>query len=503
MLECDRKLIRMFVSIVIVGMFLLMVLPQGTLAEVSLLSEEEESEGMGLGEKISQWLIDSMYGEQKVSYETLDESKSAILSMKDEIPVLVKIKEKDIPQLKKDFDVSNVTITSRVIYGAEPDAVLVKILIPPSQVVQSWWDRLWGKEETLADKDYVKAVYKRHIMALIEPVEAMKKPLLKKNELGVTTYDLCEKYGVMDYEYNGSNVSVAVLDTGCWVDEKVFPNVVGLSAIAGASPLDDNGHGSHCAGIIGGANVSMVDPEMGEVHLRGIAPNVTIYSIKVLDMEGSGQEEAIVRGIEMSVELEVDIISMSLGGRIPRFSALYSAIKYAVASGIVVVCASGNSAERTSVAPACWDGTISVGSLMKYDRIAWYSCLGADVLTVGTDVTSPTIREGRFCPTTLSGTSMATPVVTGLIALFLQAHPDYKNRPIKVKEMLVKTGDYENPDRCISRYALDPFGWNDYAYSTPEIDYENLLLLKTGSKPDKTMLSDDNINWDRVFGTDP
>lgn len=214
-------------------------------------------------------------------------------------------------------------------------------------------------------------------------------------------------------ETKGEGVKVAILDTG--VDYRhpdLAPNIkqgMNFTSPDSQNFMDGNGHGTHVAGIIAGC-----DNGMGVV---GVAPMAELYPIKVLGDDGAGSFQTIVKGIEYAIQLGVDIISMSLGSEVDPGPQLHQAIQKAHRAGIVIVAASGNESSRCDW-PARYDEVIAVGAIDRRKHKAYFSNTGPelDVTAPGVNILS-TYLNGTYAR--LSGTSMATPVVSGAIALIL------------------------------------------------------------------------------------
>lgn len=211
----------------------------------------------------------------------------------------------------------------------------------------------------------------------------------------------------------GEGVKVAILDTGIDVTHPDLSSNIqhGLN-FTGGDPndfMDGQGHGTHVAGIIAG-----VDNKQGIV---GVAPQAELYIAKVLGDDGEGAIQAICEGIVYAVENKVDIISMSLGCTTNPGDMLYRAIKYAYDNDIVIVVASGNEAGHVDW-PAAYDECIAVGAIDDRKNIAGFSNYGTqvDVVAPGVEILS-TYPRGQYAR--LSGTSMAAPVVAGIIALLI------------------------------------------------------------------------------------
>lgn len=230
----------------------------------------------------------------------------------------------------------------------------------------------------------------------------------------------------------GEGLKVAVLDTGF---DKSHPDLVG-NIRGGANFTTSNqedwqdrqGHGSHCAGIIGA-----VDNSIGVI---GVAPAVELYGVKVLGDNGSGNIEWIIRGIDWCIQQGIDIISMSLGCGTNPGPSLHDAIKRARAAGIIVVAASGNEATQCGW-PAAYPEVIAVGAVDPAFDKASFSNFGkeVDVAAPGVNIYS-TYMNSSYAK--LSGTSMATPMVSGAVALIqsLCRSMGVKGTPEKILEML-------------------------------------------------------------------
>lgn len=209
----------------------------------------------------------------------------------------------------------------------------------------------------------------------------------------------------------GAGLKVAVLDTGI---DRTHPDLVdnirgGINFTTADKDdwQDRQGHGTHCAGII-----AAVDNDFGVI---GVAPSVGIYAVKVLGDNGSGNFNNIISGINWCIENQIDIISMSLGCDKDPGTAFHDAIKRARAAGIIIVAASGNEARHCGW-PAQYDEVIAVGAVDQGLTNANFSNYGqeVDVTAPGVDIYS-TYKGGTYAR--LSGTSMATPAVSGAVAL--------------------------------------------------------------------------------------
>jgi subtilisin len=212
----------------------------------------------------------------------------------------------------------------------------------------------------------------------------------------------------------GSGVKVAIIDTGidCTHPDLKCDFGSGVNLVTpGATPMDDNEHGTHVAGTIGGRGTG------GPI---GVAPAATLIPVKVLDGDGSGSLSDIVKGINWATKNRVDVINMSLGGA-SGSAALERAVKQALAAGVVIVAAAGNSGPNPDTVgyPAAYPGVIAVAASDSKDGVAKFSSRGDAVAFIapGVDITS-TVPGGGTAK--LSGTSMASPHVAGLAALAVE-----------------------------------------------------------------------------------
>ena len=218
----------------------------------------------------------------------------------------------------------------------------------------------------------------------------------------------------------GFGAKVAVLDTGvdCAHEDLVGACGPGANFASFGPPLDGHGHGTHVAGIIGA--------RANSVGTIGVAPEATIYPVKVLSDSGSGAWSWVAAGIDWAVDNGANVISMSLSGTSGSI-ALADAVAAAQAAGVLVVSAAGNSGCCNTVGyPARYAGSMAIGAVDVNDVIANFSSTGPEV-----DVVAPGVAVKAPVPTgtctlchpsgyqLLSGTSMATPHVSGVAALLM------------------------------------------------------------------------------------
>jgi subtilisin family serine protease len=216
----------------------------------------------------------------------------------------------------------------------------------------------------------------------------------------------------------GKGIIVCVADTGVDKDHvDLVDNLIGGQDFTGKGDYDDgNGHGSHVAGII-----SAVDNTIGII---GIAPEASIYSVKVLDDLGSGYGSDISQGIRACMNQGAKVINLSLGSTEPS-DIIHEAIIDAFNAGIKVVCAAGNDSSEVNY-PAKFEECIAISAINDRRRLASFSSRGSQIEYAAPGVlinsTTPNDNYAEF-----SGTSMATPIVSGVFALMFSAKKDRVN----------------------------------------------------------------------------
>lgn len=208
----------------------------------------------------------------------------------------------------------------------------------------------------------------------------------------------------------GSGSTVYVVDTGIYIGHSQFGGRAtwGANFISGSANTDENGHGTHCAGTIGGTTY-------------GVAKLARLVAVKVLDASGSGSNSGVISGIQWVANNAParSVLSMSLGGGLS--SATNSAVASTVSRGVTVVVAAGNSnANAANYSPASEPSAITVGAIDQNDARASFSNWGSlvEIFAPGVGVLSSWIGS-TTATNTISGTSMATPHVAGLAAYLI------------------------------------------------------------------------------------
>ncbi len=245
----------------------------------------------------------------------------------------------------------------------------------------------------------------------------------------------------------GSGKKIVVLDTGYnYLHLELSSSYLGGKDFVNNDndPMDDQGHGSHVSGII---TADGIDPKA-----KGVAPDAGIIAGKVLDKNGSGYFSDVVAAIYWAVdgpdgvsgtgdEFGADAINMSLGTGAPYvykgfcnsvLPDLTNAIKYAIDRNITVVVAAGNSGGAGVSIPGCISYSTTVGAVDSKDKVASFSSKGnaLDITAPGVNIYSTVLGSGYA---TWSGTSMATPMVSGVVALVKNAHPTYTQAQVESK----------------------------------------------------------------------
>jgi subtilisin family serine protease len=221
-------------------------------------------------------------------------------------------------------------------------------------------------------------------------------------------------------------VHVYVIDTGIRTSHVTFGDRASsaFDTVNGGAANDCNGHGTHVAGTIGGAQF-------------GVAKSVRLHAVRVLGCDGGGSVSRVIAGVNWVARNAVKpaVANLSLGGR--RSSALDAAVNRAINSGVTFVVAAGNEdANACSSSPARVPAAITVGATGRSDRRASFSNFGpcVDIFAPGVDITSAG-RASNTATMTASGTSMAAPHVAGAAALILTRNPGFS--PAQVHERLV------------------------------------------------------------------
>lgn len=260
---------------------------------------------------------------------------------------------------------------------------------------------------------------------------------------------------------DGSGVGVAVLDSGIYQHEDLSGRIACFRDFLRRRPVpyDDNGHGTHVAGIMAG------NGRCSGGRYAGIAPGSHIIACKVLDEKGNGNTREVLEALRFCIanreKYAIRLVNISIG-TIPRRdgeekTSLIQGVEEAWDAGLIVVAAAGNNGPRpmTVTTPGISRKVITVGSSDDGGRKSFsmgYSGRGPtrfcivkpEVVAPGMLVTSCENKPRGYCEK--SGSSMATAVVTGALALLLQKYPHMSNRDVKLRlyERCVDIGKPKN-----------------------------------------------------------
>jgi subtilisin family serine protease len=259
------------------------------------------------------------------------------------------------------------------------------------------------------------------------------------------------------YGTTGIGVYAFVIDTGIRSTHTEFYGSSGSRVIKGFSAFrkggteDCNGHGTHVAGTIGGASM-------------GIARDVTLVPVRVLDCNGSGSMSGVIAGVDYVAgsSFRPAVANMSLGGG--AYSTLDNAVNAAVASGVTMVVAAGNdNSNACNYSPARATNAITVGATTSSDARASYSNYGSclDIFAPGSGINSAWIRSNTDT-NTISGTSMATPHVAGVAALIASVNPTFG--PSQITTQLLNDA---SPDKVTDALGGSP---NKLLFASPDLE---------------------------------
>ncbi|MER6105094.1 S8 family serine peptidase [Streptomyces sp. NPDC001832] len=311
--------------------------------------------------------------------------------------------------------------------------------------------------------------------------------------------------------YDGTGTKVAILDTGIDPDH---PDVAGRvkktqNFTDDPDAVDHHGHGTHVASTIAGSGAASGG------KYKGVAPGADLYIGKVLNNAGSGPESGVIAGMEWAVAQGADVVSMSLGsaagsdGTDPISQAVNELTE---SSGALFVIAAGNTGpgKGTVGSPGAAKDALTVGAVNKQDQLAGFSSRGPlkETFAVKPEITAPgvDIVAARAAGTTMgtpvngnytsaSGTSMATPHVSGAAAILAQRHPDWSAD--RLKQVLVSTakqGSYTAHQQGGGRVDV-PKAIDATVYSSPAV-------VSMGKKSAESAPVTKTVNYVNTSSTD-
>lgn len=316
-----------------------------------------------------------------------------------------------------------------------------------------------NKLDEISKIDGVKGIYKdQKLKVLDSPAES---PSYSRGSNGPINVNANANANANVQGLKGEGVTIALIDTGADANHQSLENkVVAFKDFVNnqTAPYDDNGHGTHCASLIAGNEV-------------GVAPGSKLVVIKVMDRDGACYLSDAIKALDWCLENKdrygIKIVSFSVGGENPSdgSSLLDEACNRMVEDGLVMCVAAGNSGPTPGsiVIPGDAEYVITVGAIDKRGAIFEKSSRGPatngeikpDLVTIGVDVVSA-LAGSKDDYSSMSGTSMAVPQVSGAAAVLLEAQPDLK--PADVKRVLLKTADdlgQSGPDNIYGYGALN------------------------------------------------
>lgn len=368
------------------------------------------------------------------------EAKDEIVGVDQNIPterVIIKFRSLT-PKILKDrlFTEQHISITEDL---KLPDTRLIKL--PKNQ-----------KEKFIDD------LKKNILIEYIEPdftataLEIPNDPLFS-NQWGLTK---TKSPGAWDKTHGLTDTEIAILDSGIDSGHPEFKDKIvssvncTVSGCPAVTAEDQYGHGTHVAGIA----AAMTNNAIG---VAGMGYDSRLISVKVLDDAGSGYYSWIIDGIIWAADNGAEVINLSLGGTYSS-RALEEAVNYAWGKGLVVVAAAGNNGRTTKLYPAYYSKSIAVAATDENDNKASFSNYGSwvDLAAPGVSILSTYKSDYAY----MSGTSMATPFVSGLAGLVASQNPDWTNAQIRNKieataDRINKTGTYWIYGRINACAAVD------------------------------------------------
>ena len=295
-------------------------------------------------------------------------------------------------------------------------------------------------------------------------------------------------------EDGGEGVDVYVIDTGTNIEHVDFEGRAhwGKTIPANDEDADGNGHGTHCSGTIAGKKF-------------GVAKKANVIAVKVLKSNGSGTMSDVVKGVEWAVNshnekmeaakkgkgkkgFKGSAANMSLGGG--KAVTLDLAVNAAVDAGIHFAVAAGNdNADSCNYSPAAAEKAVTVGASTLADERAYFSNYGKcnDIFAPGLNILS-TWRGSKYATNTISGTSMASPHIAGLLAYFLSLQPS--------KDSAFAVADITPKQLKESLIAVATIGsLTDVPTNTKNVSHFLMLLVQNAQHPASGSMSDSGYRF--------
>jgi len=376
----------------------------GQAVTVRLSLEEQSLEG-------DSWLRDGI--NPSVQLGVMNELRDHMHFDGDSVQIVIGLKEEVSDAYERLLGVvdefGDVTLVNEVRIGGVVEAVVVEV---PFKRVSSFID----------------AVKAANLSSYVEPNSKFRATFVPNDEYWESQWALTKIEA--DWAWNTTlgdpSLLVAVIDTGIdYNHPDLAPNYVPLGydwVNNDTDPMDDNGHGTHCAGII----AAVINNEEG---IAGLA-QVRIVAEKALDENGEGFEDKLAEAIVHAVDCGAKILSNSWVGY-GKSELIHEAVKYAYEHGVLVVAAAGNDASRIKVYPAGYEEVVAVAATDSNDEPASFTNYGdwVELAAPGVDIIS-TFLNGTYL--WMSGTSMACPHIVGVAALAWSQHPNFTRDQLRV-----------------------------------------------------------------------
>lgn len=317
--------------------------------------------------------------------------------------------------------------TNKVIISFK-DEIDFEVLEEMGAVVQEELNSIHAVVATVPDQPSVQAAAADSSIEYIEEDQTVKAAV----QVQTWGYKHIKANTATKLGYTGKGVKIAVVDSGINKNHPDLKIAGGVSKIADLNTFSDKfGHGTHVAGIIGAQNNSI-----GTV---GVAPDASIYSVRVLSDLGMGDVSDVIAGIQWAIDQKMDIINLSLTTE-TNSQALQEVVKKAYDKGIVIIAASGNDRANTKIKdvlfPARLSSVIAVGSVSPLNKLSYFSNYGPnqELVAPGENIKSTFVdlktatQDDYFVS---EGTSMAAPFVAGTFAQYKEAYPHLSNGQLR------------------------------------------------------------------------
>jgi len=361
-----------------------------------------------------------------------------------------KVKSKDILNRDRGLFFKNLGVS---VVDIEEDKLL-DILNKESNILYSELEREFYPVEEFEELNSIKNTLETLSQQVNELEEYLRKRDLQKE---TTPEKILQEYtfnmkalALKTSKYSGKNINVAILDTGFYAKHPDFEKrtIEGKSFIEGeAWDFDGSGHGTHCTGVATGHLFHKDNKRYG------VAYEANIFIGKVLSDSGTGLTSGILDGIDWALEKKCQVISLSLGSPVEigeKPSAIFEHVgRKALERGTLIVAAAGNNSQRPKhlprpvSSPANVESIMAIAALNENLGVAKFSNAGLNVADGGkVDLSAPGVNilssysknaKGSKLYKSLNGTSMATPHVSGVLALYFEAFPNLTAAEIWLK----------------------------------------------------------------------